>query len=69
MSLKEKADSLKKEAAGMAKEVEGKATGDKVREGEGKAGKLLGKAKEKLSDKEKNKMKVDQVERQQKKHD
>lgn len=46
----------------MAKEVEGKATGDKVREGEGKA-------KEKLSDKEKNKMKVDQVERQQKKHD
>ncbi len=53
----------------MAKEVEGKATGDKVREGEGKAGKLLGKAKEKLSDKEKNKMKVDQVERQQKKHD
>ena len=35
---------------GKAKELEGKATGDEVREGQGKAQGLLGKAKDKVSD-------------------
>ncbi|MCF1852074.1 CsbD family protein [Lactobacillus jensenii] len=36
--------------AGKAKEVEGKLTGDKAREAQGKAEGLLGKAKEKIND-------------------
>ena len=36
--------------AGKAKELEGKATGDEVREGQGKGQHLLGKAKDKVSD-------------------
>jgi uncharacterized protein YjbJ (UPF0337 family) len=35
---------------GKAKELEGKATGDEIREGEGKGQGLLGKAKDKVSD-------------------
>ena len=35
---------------GKAKELEGKATGDEVREGEGKGQGLLGKAKDAVSD-------------------
>ena len=37
MSLEEKFDSAKDQVAGKAKEVEGKVTGDKTREAEGKA--------------------------------
>ncbi|GLY45659.1 hypothetical protein Llac01_10360 [Leuconostoc lactis] len=40
MSLEEKFDSAKDQAAGKAKEVEGKVTGDKTREAEGKAQKV-----------------------------
>ncbi|KMQ40893.1 hypothetical protein AAX22_02790 [Oenococcus oeni] len=50
MSSKDKADSLKDKTAGTAKEVEGKVTGDKTREGEGKMQKTVGKAKDILSD-------------------
>ena len=50
MSVEEKFDSAKDQAAGKAKEVEGKVTGDKTREAEGKAQGVLGKVKEKFSD-------------------
>ena len=38
------------QVAGKAKELEGKVTGDEVREGEGKGQGLVGKAKDKASD-------------------
>ena len=50
MSLEEKFDSAKDQVAGKAKEVEGKVTGDKTREAEGKAQGVLGKVKETFSD-------------------
>ena len=50
MSLEEKFDSAKDQVAGKAKEVEGKVTGDKTREAEGKAHGVLGKVKETFSD-------------------
>ena len=50
MSLEEKFDSAKDQVAGKAKEVEGKITGDKTREAEGKAQGVLGKVKETFSD-------------------
>lgn len=50
MSVEEKFDSAKDQVAGKAKEVEGKVTGDKTREAEGKAQGVLGKVKETFSD-------------------
>ena len=50
MSVEEKFDSAKDQVAGKAKEVEGKVTGDKTREAEGKAQGGLGKVKETFSD-------------------
>ena len=50
MSVEEKFDSAKDKVAGKAKEVEGKLTGDKEREAEGKAQGVLGKVKETFSD-------------------
>lgn len=46
MALDDKLDGLKDEVVGKAKEVEGKVTGDDLRETEGKAQGLLGKAKD-----------------------
>ena len=50
MSVEEKFDSAKDQVTGKAKEVEGKVTGDKTREAEGKAQGVLGKVKETFSD-------------------
>lgn len=50
MALDDKLDGLKDEVVGKAKEVEGKVTGDDLRETEGKAQGLLGKAKDAASD-------------------
>lgn len=50
MSVEEKFDSAKDQVVGKVKEVEGKLTGDKVREAEGKAQGLLGKVKDAVSD-------------------
>ncbi|NRN94159.1 CsbD family protein [Lactobacillus helveticus] len=46
MSLEDKAKNAKDKVSGKAKEVEGKATGDKTREAQGKAEGLVGKAKD-----------------------
>jgi len=46
----DKVDALKDRATGKAKELEGKVTGDKTRETQGKAENLKGKVKEKLTD-------------------
>ncbi len=46
----ERLDSAKDKVTGSAKELEGKVTGDKTREAQGKGEKLMGKAKEKLAD-------------------
>ena len=50
MSVEEKFDKAKDKVAGKAKEVEGKVTGDKAREAEGKAQGLFADVKDKLSD-------------------
>ncbi|MGX7051102.1 CsbD family protein [Leuconostoc palmae] len=50
MSFEEKFDSAKDKVVGKAKEFEGKVTGDKSREAEGKAQGFVGKAKEVVSD-------------------
>ena len=50
MSVEEKFDNAKDKVAGKAKEVEGKVTGDKSREAEGKAQSFFGKAKDKVVD-------------------
>lgn len=50
MSVEDKFDNAKDKVAGKAKEVEGKVTGDKAREAEGKAQGFFGKAKDKVSD-------------------
>lgn len=50
MSVEEKFDNAKDKVAGKAKEVEGKVTGDKTRETEGKAQGLFADVKDKLSD-------------------
>jgi len=50
MSIEEKFDSAKDKIAGKAKEVEGKVTGDKNREAEGKAQGVLGKVKDTITD-------------------
>lgn len=46
----DKVDALKDRATGKAKELEGKVTGDKTRETQGKAENLKGKVKQKLTD-------------------
>ena len=50
MSLDGKIDSTKDQVAGKAKEAEGKVSGDKMREAQGKAETLKGKVKEKIDD-------------------
>ncbi|WP_262316592.1 CsbD family protein [Lacticaseibacillus parakribbianus] len=50
MSLDDKLDSVKDQVTGKAKEVEGKVTGDKLRESQGKAESLGGKLKGKVAD-------------------
>ncbi|GMA69281.1 hypothetical protein GCM10025879_05270 [Leuconostoc litchii] len=50
MSIEEKFDNAKDKVAGKAKEIEGKVTGDKQREAQGKAQNLFGKAKEAVTD-------------------
>ena len=50
MSIEEKFDSAKDKIVGQAKELEGKLTGDKVREAEGKAQGVVGKAKDAVAD-------------------
>ncbi len=52
MSVEEKFDSAKDQVVGKVKEVEGKLTGDKVREAEGKAQGVLGKVKDAVSKKQ-----------------
>jgi len=50
MSIEEKFDNAKDKIAGKAKEVEGKVTGDKQREAEGKAQGVFGKVKDAVTD-------------------
>ena len=50
MSIEETFDSAKDKIVGKAKELEGKLTGDKVREAEGKAQGVVGKAKDAVAD-------------------
>lgn len=50
MSVEEKFDNAKDKVAGKAKEVEGKVTGDKAREAEGKAQGLFADVKDKAEE-------------------
>ncbi|MGJ3989627.1 CsbD family protein [Lactiplantibacillus plantarum] len=50
--VNKKFDSKKDQLSGKAKEVEGKVTGDRAREAQGKTQSLMGKAKDKLADAE-----------------
>ncbi|WP_273712694.1 CsbD family protein [Leuconostoc mesenteroides] len=50
MTVEEKFDNAKDKIAGKAKEVEGKVTGDKQRELQGKTQNIFGKAKDAVTD-------------------